>query len=426
MENTDAPPAPSFPLSLFQGYGIELEYMIVDRDTLAVRPICDQLLRQIHGAWDNEVYPDGEAALAAWSNELVLHVVEIKTARPTPTLEDLESLFARQVRRANDILAQWNACLLPGGMHPWMNPEQETRLWPHDGHEVYEAFHRLFDCRRHGWANLQSMHINLPFADDAEFRRLHAAIRAILPLLPALAAASPALDGKCNGVMDNRLEVYRGNCSTIPEITGKVIPEPADGRRDYEQSVLEPAYRALRRADPEGILRREWVNARGAIARFDRGAIEIRLIDVQECPKADLAIARLVCAVVQALAEERFSSFEQQYRLSEEALCDAFLDAVRRGDQAKIRHVPLARCLDISDAATMGEAWRLLADRTLPERDPAREALSIIFQEGCLARRIRRAVGNRADKTAALFDVYQQLRASLADNRLFTASQTRP
>jgi hypothetical protein len=27
-----------------------------------------------------------------------------------------------------------------------------------------------------------------------------------------------------------------------------------------------------------------FANSRGAIARFDRGAIEIRVIDIQECP----------------------------------------------------------------------------------------------------------------------------------------------
>ena len=36
-------------LGLFEGWGIELEYMIVDRATLDVRPIGDQLLRAAAG-----------------------------------------------------------------------------------------------------------------------------------------------------------------------------------------------------------------------------------------------------------------------------------------------------------------------------------------------------------------------------------------
>ena len=77
------------------------------------------------------------------------------------------------------------ARLLPTAMHPWMDPDRDLRLWPHEASAVYEAFNRIFSCRGHGWANLQSAHINLPFANDEEFGRLHAAIRAVLPIIPA-------------------------------------------------------------------------------------------------------------------------------------------------------------------------------------------------------------------------------------------------
>ena len=79
--------------------------------------------------------------------------------------------------------------LLPGGAHPWMDPGREMVLWPHDAHEIYDLYNTIFDCRGHGWANLQSAHLNLPFAGDAEFASLHAAIRILLPLMPALTAS---------------------------------------------------------------------------------------------------------------------------------------------------------------------------------------------------------------------------------------------
>ena len=44
-------------------------------------------------------------------------------------------------------------------------------------------------------------------------------------------------------------------------------------------------YRAIDPLDTEGILQEEWLNSRAAIARFDRGAIEIRCMDTQECPE---------------------------------------------------------------------------------------------------------------------------------------------
>ena len=88
---------------------------------------------------------------------------------------------------------------MPSGMHPWMQPARETRLWPHESGPIHRAYDALFDCRRHGWANLQSMHVNLPFGEDltpdGEFARLHAAVRLVLPLLPALAASTPHHNG---------------------------------------------------------------------------------------------------------------------------------------------------------------------------------------------------------------------------------------
>jgi hypothetical protein len=86
--------------------------------------------------------------------------------------------------------------LLPTGAHPLMDPFTETRLWPHEHKEIYNLYNRIFDCRGHGWSNLQSTHLNLPFSGDAEFKKLHAAIRLLLPLIPALSASTPLLDGK--------------------------------------------------------------------------------------------------------------------------------------------------------------------------------------------------------------------------------------
>jgi len=125
----------------------------------------------------------------------------------------------------NTILETRNAMLMPTAAHPFMDPLTETKLWPHDSNDVYEVYNKIFDCRGHGWSNLQSSHLNLPFYDDEEFAKLHAAVRLVLPLLPALCASSPIFEGKITGLLDTRLSYYKTNQSKIPSITGKVIPE---------------------------------------------------------------------------------------------------------------------------------------------------------------------------------------------------------
>src|SRR5690606_37756266 len=123
-----------------------------------------------------------------------------------------------------------------------MDPATDTRVWPHAGNEIYGTYDRIFGCSGHGWANLQSAHLNLPFHGDDEFGRLHLAIRAVLPLLPALAASSPMMDGRVTGVLDNRLAVYRENQRRLPSIIGHDVPEPVTTKARYEAEILAPMY----------------------------------------------------------------------------------------------------------------------------------------------------------------------------------------
>jgi len=407
------------PLHLFEAFGIELEYMIVGAADLSVRPVADELLKLVGGGYEMEV----ELGPVAWSNELALHVVEMKTNGPSPSLAGLGSLFHEHVRRIDDLLGPLQARLLPTAMHPWMDPDADLKLWPHENNVIYETFDRIFSCKGHGWANLQSMHINFPFADDREFGRLHAAIRLILPLLPGLAASSPFVDGRASSFLDTRLEMYRKNASRVFSVTGHVIPEPVYTRRDYEQKLLARIYRDLEPLDPKGVLHHEWVNARGCIARFDRMAIEIRLIDLQECPQADIAIAGAVIEVVRALTEGAWSSKETQQRWDERELEAMLLDGIRDADQAIVANRAFLDCFGFPDRgkARMRELWQHLFEQVLkdhPQRDEWQPVLDLYLAEGCLARRIASAVGPHVGRER-LGQVYSRLAASLSDGRLF-------
>ena len=134
---------------LFEVFGLELEYMIVDRDTLAVRPLADLLLRTAAGA--DDWVADVERGAIGWSNEIVSHLVELKTNGPAATLAGLDQAFHADVQAANELLAAHHAMLLGTGAHPWMDPATETRIWPHGGAEVYETYDRIFGCKGHGW-----------------------------------------------------------------------------------------------------------------------------------------------------------------------------------------------------------------------------------------------------------------------------------
>jgi gamma-glutamyl:cysteine ligase YbdK (ATP-grasp superfamily) len=404
-------------LGLFAAYGIEIEYAIVDAATLDVRPLADALLEAEAG----EPTGDVERGRMAWSNELARHVVELKTAAPEPRLVGLADLFAAEVRQVESRLAPLGARLLPTGMHPWMDPSREFALWPHGERAIYEAFDRIFDCRGHGWANLQSAHLNLPFDGDDEFGRLHAAVRALLPLLPALAASSPFVEGRHAGWLDARLDVYRSNSARVPSVSGDVVPEPVFTRAGYD-ALLEGIYADLAPLDPEGTLRHEWVNARGCIARFDRDAIEIRVLDAQECPHADLAIAGAVAAAVRALCEsERQGALRA---LDTKQLSRLLFEVARRGGSARIDDAGYLAALGIArDRCRASEVWELLVARHLHAdalAAPERTALAHILARGCLAERILKGAGE-APSRDTLRAVYAELCDCLRENRPYAA-----
>lgn len=410
----------SAPLGLFQGFGIEIEYMIVDRESLDVRPLADALLAAETGAVEGET----RRGAMEWSNELALHLIEVKTAGPVPSLVDVPAAFLGEVRHVDALLEPMGARLMPGGAHPWMDPEREFRIWPHEGREIYTAFDRIFDCRGHGWANLQSVHLNLPFADDHEFGRLHAATRFLLPLLPALAASTPFLEGRPTGWLDTRLQVYRSNARRVPSVSGSVVPEPVFSRADYEGELLAGIYRDLAPLDPEGVLRHEWVNARGCIARFDRNALEIRVLDAQECPAADLAIDAAIVAVLRGLARDDPAAQGRLRSFDTERLSEILWAVARDGQDAKLEDAAYLEALGLAGASTrVGDLWRALLDRhlaTLPEAGDWLPVLETILAEGCLARRLLRRIGGDLRRDH-LREVYRELCDCLQENRLFHA-----
>jgi gamma-glutamyl:cysteine ligase YbdK (ATP-grasp superfamily) len=405
------------PYHLFQGFGIELEYMIVDKDSLQVKPIADELLKHELG----EIGSDFENGIITWSNELVLHVIEIKSTKPKADLETLEKEFAINITRINKILATWNAMLLPSAAHPLMNPFADTKLWPHDNNEVYSLYDKIFNSKGHGWSNLQSTHLNLPFHGDEEFAKLHAACRLILPLLPALCASSPLLDGKRSEMLDTRLHYYKTNQSKLPIITGRIIPENLYSHDEYKNHVYLPIAEAIAPYDPETILDPIWVNSRGAMARFDRGSIEIRVMDIQECAAADMAIVNTVINVLKLFVDEKLISLAEQKKMDTEVLASIFDKAATRGFATHISDLSYLAAFGIKSPASIKEIWigllkMIPAESSYQKKN--RAIINSILTEGCLSERIIRALNNDVSEQT-IKKVYHQLSICLKENKLF-------
>ncbi len=405
------------PYHLFHGYGVELEYMLVNKDTLEVMPVVDDLLKYELG----EIGSDFENGMITWSNELVLHVIELKSTKPENDLDALEKAFTRNISRINAILDEWNAMLLPSAAHPFMDPFKETRLWPHDNNDVYELYNKIFNCSGHGWSNLQSTHLNLPFTGDEEFAKLHAAIRLLLPLLPVLCASSPLLDSKLTGMLDSRLHYYKANQAKIPSITGLFIPEAVFSHDDYKRQIYSKIEKDLLEFNQGNILDPVWVNSRGAIARFDRGSIEIRIMDIQECPAADLAIVNTVVQLLKALVEEKFCNLNVQMKMDTQMLSGMLDQIAIHGGQTRIENQDYLAAFGLSSPMTAKAVWKHLLSE-IPANiyydKKSREIIHTILDNGSLAERIIRSL-NEDYSLENIKIVYTRLSKCLSENTMF-------
>ncbi|MEM4704430.1 MAG: glutamate-cysteine ligase family protein, partial [Candidatus Bathyarchaeia archaeon] len=259
--------------------GPEHEFSIVN-DNLEALPIVDKVIKSLYGRIVNFV----EKEEFTLGKELQMHVMEIKPNKPFESPVAFEETMQKAVLFTQEFLKRkYGAHLLGTGMHPLLKLE-ETGIWPHRHRQIYAALSRIFNLKQHGWLNIQSFQLNLPYSNEKDGVLLHNLLANICPYLPAITASSPIYEGKIGEDVDNRLVFYKLNQKRVPSITGDVVPEYVPSFRGYRQEVIGRYSRDLAAVGAAKLLLdAEWVNSRGVIFRFDRRALEIRVMDEQEC-----------------------------------------------------------------------------------------------------------------------------------------------
>lgn len=271
------------------GVGTEHEYSINDSNFRPL-PVSDLIIERISGKIQNEALLGNIIV----SKELQKHVLEIVPHQPSEQLATLEKEIHSGITTLYHLFTN-EYKLLGLGMHPLLTLDM-TEVWNHDEGEIYKHYDRIFTIRQHGWLNIQALQINVPYSDENHLVSLYNKIRLLLPYIIAVSAASPFVEGKLTGTMDNRLIYYRQNQRNIPLICNDLIPEKITRLDDYT-TIQNEIFEQLKRQDAE-ILCKEWVNSRGVIVRFSRQCLEIKAIDEQECVHSDMAMTAFVLALL--------------------------------------------------------------------------------------------------------------------------------
>jgi len=390
-----------------EAIGPEHEYAVVDEE-LHPLPIVDKVIKHLSGHIKNNV----EFERYTFGKELQCHVAEFKANTPFSSPQEFEETMYKAVQEISDVLQRnFKAGLLGSGMHPSLNLEN-AKIWPHRDRKIYHAFSQIFNLRQHGWLNIQGYQLNLSYGNERNAVELYNTLTTILPYIPAISASSPIYESRIGPFVDNRLHFYGENQREIPSIVGDVIPKYIDSFKNYRELTIARYSRdLLKTGAPPNIVNKEWINSRGVIIRFDRRALEVRIMDEQECIKADVALSCFLRALLRGLLEER------QPHPPHSLLVKDFKAIVKDGLNAKVRH---------PKGTTAREVCQHLY--SIAEKNASNEEKKYLWvvrkriDGGNLSDIIRREVNRRRWKTCmseAILDVYSNLVESLKKNQIY-------
>ncbi|MEM3642240.1 MAG: glutamate-cysteine ligase family protein [Candidatus Bathyarchaeia archaeon] len=377
-------------------------------ENLKAMPIVDKIIKDFHGRVVNFV----EQGKFTFGKEIQLHVLEVKPNKPFKSPETFEETMNGAVLDLLDFLEKrYGASLLGTGMHPLLKLE-ETAVWPHRHRQIYNAYGKIFNLKQHGWLNIQSFQLNIPYFNEEKAILVHNMLANICAYLPAISASSPICEGKLGDYIDNRLHFYMENQKEIPSITGNIIPEYASSFEQYKKEVIGRYSLDLAKAGAHKcLLYKEWVNSRGVIIRFDRKALEVRVMDEQECIKSDVALSCFIRALLRGFLKEKAQL------LSFEDLVKDFKSVVKNGLNAEVSHPkgPTARhvCRYLLQVAS---------ENASAEEKKYLQLVEKRIEYGSLSEIITREMLKRAQKTIfheAVLDVYSKLLRSLSENQPF-------
>lgn len=366
----------------------------------------DKVIKDFHGRIVNFV----EQTNFTFGKELQMHVMEVKPNAPFKSPEEFDETMHEAVLSLLDFLkSKYNAFLLGTGMHPLLRLE-ETGVWHHRHRQIYEEYRRVFNLKRHGWLNIQSFQLNLPYSREKDGVLLHNLIANACAFLPAISASSPIYEGKLGENVDNRLHFYMLNQKEVPSITGDVIPEYASSFEQYKREIIERYTLDLAKSGvKKHLLHQDWVNSRGVIFRFDRKALEIRVMDEQECVKSDVALSCFIRALLRGLMHEKTEL------LPHETLVKNYNSIIKDGLNAKILHT------DGSTARQICQRFFRIAWENAS--DGEKKYLPIIqkrIEHGSLSEVIRDRIHKKAQSTdfrEAIISVYSTLIKNLENNQ---------
>jgi carboxylate-amine ligase len=255
--------------------GIEEEFSILDPDTLDLVPRFEEL---------RDAAAADAVLFEAVAGELISSEIEIISGAGL----DLQDALARQRERRARLFAlvgARGAALGATGTHPWADYREQPII-------DTEHYRRVADGLRYvAWRNNTfSLHVHLGINDIDRAVKVCDRLRPVLPLLLAISANSPYLDGRDSGLHSARTQSFT---KSFPRCG---IPDAFGGWQAYREYI---EFLVRTRSIVE--FTQVWWSVR---PHFSFGTVEVRICDAQATAQESEALGALMVACVAQAARD--------------------------------------------------------------------------------------------------------------------------
>jgi glutamate---cysteine ligase / carboxylate-amine ligase len=255
--------------------GVEEEFSILDGETLDLVPCFEQL--RTAAAQDRTLHEH-------ITGELISSEIEIISGAGS----DLHDALARQHERRTRLFAlaaRQGVALGATGTHPWADYREQPIIDTEHYRRVEEGLKYV------AWRNNTfSLHVHVGIRDIDRAVRICDRLREVLPLLLAVSANSPYLDGRDSGLHSARTQSFT---RSFPRCG---VPEAFGSWRAYRAYID-----FLLRTHSIVEFTQVWWSVR---PHFAFGTVEVRICDAQASANESDALASLIAACIAQAARD--------------------------------------------------------------------------------------------------------------------------
>jgi carboxylate-amine ligase len=356
--------------------GIEEEFSILDPDTL---DLCSRFEELRDAAKSDDVLHDGI------TGELISSEIEIISGAG----EDLHDALQRQRerrRRLFALAAARGAALGATGTHPWADYREQPII----DTDHYRRVER--DLKYVAWRNNTfSLHVHVGIRDIDRAVRVCDRLRPVLPLVLAISANSPYLDGRDSGLHSARTQSFT-----------KSFPRCGVPDRFGSWSAYREYMEFLCNTNSIIEFTQVWWSVR---PHFSFGTVELRICDAQATAQESEALASLMVACIAQAArdvDERVPFIDPAPRLIEENMWRA----IRFGLDGRLIDLERATEYPAREAIERLAAW------TAPVRGEI--GIELVFGERNGAQRQRQMIEAGASREEVFAHSVEETRQTYA------------